>query len=288
MPPLDLAAAVLMACVWGFQVVAVKIGAAQLPPLLMVGLRFVVMAVLLLPFTGLPARARLRPLALIALFTGGLHFALVYLGIARIDAATAAITYQLAPPFTVLVAWAWLGDRMRPAAILGMALAFAGVVILAGGPGEAQDLLGIGFVIAATMAFAVGTVLTKRHGPFDALALNAWIALLTAPQILLASAVVESGQLAAMAAADWRGWGAVLYTALTGGIAGFWLWYWLLGRHPISRVAPFTLLAPMFAILGGVAVLGERPGLAVWLGGALTLLGVALIQVLPALRPARE
>lgn len=287
MPPLDLAAAVLMAFLWGIQVVAVKIGAEQLPPLLMVGLRFVLMAVLLLPFTGLPRRAELRPVALIALFTGGLHFALVYLGIARVDAATAAICYQLAPPFTVLVAWAWLGDRMRPVAVIGMALAFAGVVILAGGPGEGRDPFGIALVVLATIAFAIGTVLTKRHGPFSALGLNAWTALLTAPQILLASLVVESGQLAAMAAADWRGWGAVLYTALSGGIAGFWLWYWLLGRHPISRIAPFTLLAPLFAILGGMVVLGERPGAAIWLGGALTLCGVALIQLWPVLRPAR-
>lgn len=90
-----------------------------------------------------------------------------------------------------------------------------------------------------------------------------------------------------MAAAGWQGWGAVLYTALSGGIAGFWLWYWLLGRHPISRIAPFTLLAPLFAIMAGMVVLGERPGPAVWLGGALTLAGVALIQLLPLLRPAR-
>ena len=59
----------------------------------------------------------LRTVVLIATFSGGLHFALVYLAIDRLDAATGAICYQLGTPITVLVAWAWLGDRPTGACV---------------------------------------------------------------------------------------------------------------------------------------------------------------------------
>ena len=284
MQPLHIAAGVFMGFLWGIQVAAVKVGAAQLPPLLMVGLRFVLIGALLAPFVRWPNRAELRVIGWIALFMGGLHFGLVYLGISRLDASTAAICFQLGPPFSVLVAWGWLGEKAGGVTLAGLALAFAGVVLLAGGPGEHQDLLGMMLIAVAMLAFAIGTAITRRFGQFRPIELNAWTAILTAPQILLASLVLEHGQLAAMAAADWRAWSAVVYTALSGGMIGFWLWYWLLARYPVAQVVPFTLLAPLFAVAAGMLALGERPGPSLWIGGALTLSGVALIQLMPLLR----
>lgn len=276
--PLHLAAGILMSFLWGIQLVAVKLGANELPPLLMVGLRFLLIAALLLPLARLPPVGRLRTVVLIATFSGGLHFALVYLAIDRLDAATGAICYQLGTPITVLVAWAWLGDRMTPLAIAGMAVAFAGVLLLIGMPGGHVDMTGVGLMLLAVIAFAIGTAMTKRYGPFPPTGLNAWTAIVAGPQILLVSLLVEQGQVAAMAEASWVAWGAVVYTALSGGILGFWLWYWLLGKYSVSRVVPFTLLSPVFAIAGGMLVLGEHPGLGIWLGGALVLAGVAIVQ----------
>ena len=267
-----------MAFVWGIQLVAVKVGAGELPPLLMVSLRFLLIALLLVPLARLPPAGAMRTVVLIATFSGGLHFALVYLAIDRLDAATGAICYQLGTPITVLVAWAWLGDRMTPLAIAGMAVAFSGVLLLIGMPGGHVDHTGVVLMLLAVLAFAFGTALTKKHGPFHPTGLNAWTAVVAAPQILLVSAFVEHGQVAAVQQASWVAWGAVVYTALSGGILGFSLWYWLLGKYPVSRVVPFTLLAPVFSILGGMLVLGERPGLGVWLGGALVLAGVAIVQ----------
>lgn len=288
MQPLHIAAGVLMAFFWGVQVVAVKIGTAQLPPLLMVGLRFALITILLAPFLRRPTRPQLRALVSIALFMGGLHFGLVYLGVARLDASTAAICFQLGPPFSVMVAWLWLGERADLPTLAGLALACIGVVVLAGAPGERPDLVGVVLVAFGMLSFAVGTAVTRRHPGFAPLELNGWIALLTTPQIMLASLLVETGQLEAMVQADWRAWTCVVYTALSGGMIGFWLWYFLLARYPVARVVPLTLLVPLFAVAAGMSVLGERPAPTLWLGGALTLTGVAVIQLLPLLRARRS
>lgn len=288
MQPLHIAAGVLMAFFWGVQVVAVKIGTAQLPPLLMVGLRFVLIAGLLAPFLRRPSWPELRVLVPIALFMGGLHFGFVYLGVARLDASTAAICFQLGPPFSVLVAWAWLGERADLPTLFGLALACTGVVVLAGAPGQRPDIVGVVLVALGMLSFALGTALTRRHPGFTPVALNGWIALLTAPQIVLASLLIERGHLDAIAHADWQAWFCVVYTALSGGMIGFWLWYFLLARYPVARVVPLTLLVPLFAVAAGMTVLGERPAPTLWIGGALTLTGVALIQLLPLLRAWRR
>lgn len=284
MQPLHIAAGVLMAFFWGVQVVAAKIGLAQLPPLLMVGLRFALLACLLVPFLRRPTWPQLRVLLPIGLFMGGLHFSLVYLGVARLDGSTAAICFQLGPPFSVLVAWAWLGERADLPTLFGLALACVGVVVLAGTPGQRPDLLGVLFVAGGMLSFALGTALTRRHPGFTPIELNGWISVLSAPQILLVSLLVESGQFEAMARADGWAWFSVVYTALSGGLMGFWLWYFLLARYPVARVVPLTLLVPLFAVAASMTVLGERPGSTLWIGGALTLAGVALIQLLPLLR----
>ena len=288
MQPLHIAAGVLMAFFWGVQVVAAKIGLAQLPPLLMVGMRFALLAALLAPFLRRPTRPQFRVLVPIALLMGGLHFSLVYLGVARLDGSTAAICFQLGPPFSVLVAWAWPGERADLPTLLGLALACAGVVVLAGAPAARPDLAGVLLVAGGMLCFALGTALTRRHPGFTPLELNGWIALLSAPLILMVSLVAESGQLDAMARADWRAWFSVVYTALSGGLIGFWLWYFLLARYPVAQVVPLTLLVPLFAVAASMIVLDEHPTATLWMGGALTLAGVALIQLMPLLRLRRR
>ena len=94
--PLHIAAGVFMGFLWGIQVAAVKIGAAQLPPLLMVGLRFVLIGACWprrrWPNRAEPGHREDRPVH------GELHFGLVYLGISRLDATTAAICSSWARP----------------------------------------------------------------------------------------------------------------------------------------------------------------------------------------------
>ena len=82
----------------------------------------------------------------------------------------------------------------------------------------------------SAFAFAVSNVLTKRYGPFDPLMLMGWSSLLTVPQVMLMSFLLEHGQLATLIMADERGWLALAYTIFIGGIVGFGLWFWLIAR----------------------------------------------------------
>ncbi len=104
----------------------------------------------------------------------------------------------------------------------------------------------------------MSNVLTKRYGPFDSLMLMGWSSLLTVPQVMLMSLLLEYGQLASLVTADERGWLALAYTIFIGGIVGFGLWFWLIARCSMGRVAPFGLLLPVFALISSVLFLGDR------------------------------
>ena len=72
-------------------------------------------------------------------------------------------------------------------------------------------------------------------------------------------------------------WSTVVYLGLVMTALGYGIWYSLVGRHPVSRVAPFLLLLPVFSVIGGVTVLGESLTLQTSLGGAVVIAGVGFI-----------
>src|SRR5262245_23786341 len=154
-----------------------------------------------------------------------------------------------------------------------------------GKPGLTANLLPLLLVVGSAFAFAMSNVLTKRYGPFDPLMLMGWSSLLTVPQVTLMSLLLEHGQLTSLVTADQRGWLALAYTIFIGGILGFGLWFWLIARCSMGRVAPFGLLLPVFAVISSVLLLGDHMTPKLIVGGLLAISGVAITQVRPIARP---
>jgi O-acetylserine/cysteine efflux transporter len=277
--------AVVVPLLWGYQFVAIKVGVMEFPPLFFLALRFLAIALLLVPFVKRPARQQFGPIAAISFFLGGLNFGLFYVGLGLGSGSMSAVAIQLATPFTVLLAWPLLAERPSLTTSAGVVLAFVGVVVLAAGPGPSANALPLLLVVGAAFAFAVSNVLTKRYGPFDPLMLMGWSSLFTVPQVMLMSLLLEHGQLASLVTADGRGWLALAYTIFIGGIVGFGLWFWLIGRCSMGRVAPFGLLLPVFALMSSVLFLGERMTPMLMIGGLLAISGVAVTQLRPSARP---
>ncbi|MCA6125399.1 EamA family transporter [Bradyrhizobium sp. WSM 1704] len=278
MSAIQIVCAVAVPLLWGYQFVVIKVGVTEFPPLFFLALRFLAMALLLVPFVKAPTRQQFGPIAVISLFLGGLNFGLFYVGLGLGSGSMSAVAYQLAPPFTVLLAWPLLAERPSLVTSAGVVLAFAGVVLTAE-PSRSANALPLLLVVGAAFAFAVSNVLTKRYGPFDPLMLMGWSSLLTVPQVLLMSLLLEYGQAASLVTADGRGWLALAYTIFIGGIVGFGLWFWLIARCSMDRIAPFGLLVPVFALISSVLFLGDCVTPKLVVGGLLAISGVAITQV---------
>jgi O-acetylserine/cysteine efflux transporter len=274
-----LATLVAVTVVWGFNFAVVKIGLGMMPPIAFVALRFAVVALLLLPWLRW-SRRRARDLAALSVLLGVVHFSLMFTGMRGLDVATASIAIQLQVPFAAILAAIFFKETLHWRRLTGMAIAFAGVVLIAGEPRLAGNLLPLLLVIAAACTWAGANILIKHIGDdVDVLSLNGWVALLAAPQLMLLSWAVEDGQLAALAAADWRLWASLAFQALLVTIFGYAVWYRMMRRFSVNQVMPFTLLVPLFGVLSGVGVFGDRLTWPMLVGGLCTIVGVAIIVI---------
>lgn len=287
----DLFLALATMALWGLNFAVAKLGLAEFPPVLMAALRFSLVAVLLLPFSRRPPP--LWPILRLAAVLGLIHFPLVFAGLSRLDASTSAIVLQLQVPFGVLLAALLLGEKLRLRDAAGMLIAFAGVALIAGAPRLEANRIGLALLIIAAFGWGLSTVQLKKMGPIDPFTLNGWLGLFVALELIVISAVIEGSPVAAIAAADWRGWVGVLYTSLVSTVIAFGVWTKLIARYPVGRTLPFMLTIPLFAIAGGIAFNGDRLTVDIIAGGALTLVGVGAIVLRiprrggePAARPA--
>lgn len=276
MRPLDLALAVLVATVWGGNFVVAKAGLTEVPPLLFMTVRFVLVALCLLPFTAWP-RGQILPLALYGLVMGGVHFSLMFTALVTIDAATASILSQLCVPFATLLAMLVFKDRPGWRRLSGMAIAFGGVFIIIGEPRFEGGLGPALMVIGAAFAWGLGAVQAKAIGDIDAFTLNGYMALFAVPPLAVLSLVFEADHIQALASASHIGWGSILYQSFAVVIFGYGIWYRLLRQNPISLIMPFMLLVPLIGVIAAVLFLDEAMTAQLAVGGTLTVLGVAII-----------
>lgn len=274
----DILLTLLVVFLWGVNFAAIKVGVNHFPPIFMTGLRFVLVAGVLVPFFRFPTAQAGRILGLSVVF-GVFHFGTVFLGITGVDAAVAAIVLQLGVPFTALLAWRILGDRFGMRLITGMVLAFLGVVILAGEPKTASSLPHMLVLVLSALAWGYANIQIKQIGPINPLCLTAWMAMFAMPQLLILSAVVETGQWNAVLSAGGTEWGALLFAGLGSTVIGYGLWYFLIGRYEVSRIVPFGLLTPLIGVAAGVLLLGEILTWQKVFGGLITVSGVAIIQL---------
>lgn len=272
----DSALALLVMVLWGYNFVVAKIGITEFPPIFMMGMRFLLSAIILVPFVRLP-REHMKQIAAVSVVLGAGHFSTMLTGMKYLDGSTAAITVQLQVPFSALLATVLLNDPPGWRRLSGMALAFAGVVLIAGEPRFQDNLWALGLVVFAAFLWAVTNIQVKQMRGVNEMALLAWMSVMAAPQLFLLSWLLESGQIAAIGTATWRGWGAVVYQAVIVVTLTYGIWYRLLARHGVTAAVPYTLLVPVFGVLASVVWLDETLSARVVVGGIVTVLGVGVI-----------
>ena len=276
--------AVLVAVLWGLAFVATKIALDSFSPPALAAVRFLVAA--------LPACVLARPPipwgSLIAvglfLFTG--QFLFQFFGIARgMPAGLAAIVVQTQALFTIVLAALVLRERPTARHVSGTAVAFAGLVLIAGTVGEDLSALGLALTMLSAISWAIGNVLLKRLPPVEPLNLAVWLSLvppLPALAIALATEGLD-GLTRSVEAASWPALVAALYLGLVATVIAYAVWGFLLRRYPAAAVTPFALLAPFVAAGAAALMLGERFGPLRAGGMALVLAGLAVL-VLPRRR----
>ena len=280
MPLAHFGLVVLVCLAWGGNFLAAAVALQQLPPFLFTALRLGVVLACLFAFLRPVPRDQWHRLAWVALLNGALHFGLNFWAL-RVagDISSTAVALQSYIPMSALLAVWLLGERIPRRVIAGIVAAFGGVLVLGFDPLVMDAPVALGLTLVSAFTLALGTTLMRGMRGVGTFELQAWSAVIGIPFLLAATLWFERGHVAALATADWRAWGGVLYSGLVASLVGHGLLYWLVQRHPVSTITPYLLMAPVFAIGLGVLFWGDEPGPRLWAGAALVLGGVLAISV---------
>lgn len=282
MTPRHILIALLVPLTWGFGFAFAKAGLNHFSPLLLMGMRFILAAALVVWFVPIP-RGYLWQICGISFIASTVQYGLTFYGLARMDATPAVLLVQSEVVFGVLLAALLLGERPTIRQLLGIATAFAGILVIVGAPSLEGQLTGVLLIFGGTVTWAFGQVLVRRlKGALGGLQLTAWMGVMAGPQMIVAALLLENDialQLTTASSADWL---TVAYLGVVMTVIGYSAWYYVLARYPVPMVMPMLLLLPVATILGAVTFLGERPDMIVLLGGSVVIAGVGLVIIDPA------
>jgi O-acetylserine/cysteine efflux transporter len=273
--------ALAVVAVWGTNFVVIRIGLDELPPLLFATLRFL--------FAFLPAAFFIRrpgvswaSLAAYGVLIGFGQFGLLYIAMnGSISPGLASLVVQSQVFFTIGLAMAFSGERVRLFQLAALVLATLGIGIIVEHGDASATLTGLGLTLLAAASWGVGNHVAKASGATDMLAFVVWASLFSVPPLFLGSLIMEGGpaMVTAIAHAGPEAWAAVLWQSIGNTMFGYAAWGWLLSRHPAATITPMAMLVPVFGMGASALALGEA--LPFWkLAAAALVIGGLAINVL--------
>ncbi len=229
------------------------------------------------------ARADLLALAALGVVAIPLNQGLFLTGLAWTTAGHAALLYALTPIFVLLFSRARLGERATLAKAAGIAVAFAGVVVVLfarsavslGGP--ASQLTGDLLVLAGVLAWAVYVVGGKPYAERYGAVATTGLSVVFGSLVYLPFGLGLS-RLDRFARLSPAGWTAIAYLVVLTSVLSYLMYYWSLARTEASRVAIWSNLQPVMTALLAWALYGEPLTAPFVAGGAMVLAGVVLTE----------
>jgi drug/metabolite transporter (DMT)-like permease len=230
------------------------------------------------------ARRDLLGFVLLGMVAIPINQGLFLYGLSATTPGHASLLYALTPIFVFLLAWLRLGERARWLKLIGIGVAFAGVVLVLSARGVVEvgapatsTLVGDLWVLLAVIFWAVYSVAGKPYAErYGALASTGYVFLFGSGLYLpFGLALSDSERLASLSLAGWAG---VIYLVVITSVVSYLLYYWSLARVEASKVAIFSNLQPVLTAVLAWAVYGERLTGQFVAGGALVLAGVVLTE----------
>ncbi|ENA0608750.1 O-acetylserine/cysteine exporter [Enterobacter bugandensis] len=271
--------AMLVVVVWGLNFVVIKVGLHNMPPLMLAGLRFLLVAFPALFFVARP-KIPLKLLLGYGLTISFGQFAFLFCAIKfGMPAGLASLVLQAQAFFTIILGAFVFGERLQGKQLVGIALAVFGVLVLieASLNGQHVALLGFMLTLAAGLSWACGNIFNKLIMQHETrpqvMSLVVWSALIPIVPFMAASFILDGADamLNSLVEIDLTTILSLIYLAFVATIVGYGIWGSLLGRYETWRVAPLSLLVPVVGLASAALLLDEKLS-------ALQLLGAALIM----------
>ncbi|MDY7574713.1 EamA family transporter [Actimicrobium sp. CCI2.3] len=286
----DFTAALCIILIWGTNFVAMKLALRGFTPFQLGALRYAFATLPLLLFIK-PPKMHWKWLVSYGMLQGVGQFGLLFVALnVGMTAALASVLLQTQVFFTALFGFILLNEGMGRSLKVGLVLAALGLGCFAlnyllpdGAAVAASTPLGFVLCLAAASMWAGSNIVVRKAqratAHFDVVAFMVWSSLVPILPYIALSALFDAP------ASRWEwlnaplgSWSSAAYLGWIGTILGYTLWTGLLTRHPVNRVAPFSLGVPIVGLATGMIVLDEV--VTRWQWSGIVLIVASLICVL--------
>jgi drug/metabolite transporter (DMT)-like permease len=285
-----IAVLIIIAMIWGSNMAMIKLASRDLAPIFMAGIRSLVASTCLFIWMRIKG-LRLFPSRIILIhgivagLLFGSEFGLIFVGLNYTLASRGYVLLYIAPFFAALGAHIFLvDDRLNPSKVIGLFLAFGGVVVLflkKLGAFSLEALPGDILFLVAGAAWGATTVYIKKYLTYrvEPLQILFYQLFFSAPFLLIVSIVFEYPIISGFSSLTGF---SMFYQCIIVAFLSYLVWFALVARYPISLLHAFSFFTPVFGVIfSGILILGEVISSNLVMALVLVSLGMVLVNYRP-------
>lgn len=291
----DIVLALLLVTIWGVNFTVIKLGLGGVPSMLLVTLRYMLTVFPAIFFIKKP-KTEWKYIILYGLFVGVGQFACLFYAMEiGMPAGIASIVLQIQAFISPVLAMMFLNEKLKTKQIVGFIVAAAGLLIIgmanAKGGIDSIPFTSIVLNLLAPVFWAASNIVARiasdkaalKGEKLDMFSLVVWSGLIPPIPMLGMAFMLDTPETLWNIVTNLSGISifAVVYLAFGATLFGYGVWSVLLGKYPMSKVAPLPLSVPVIALLSARIVLREQLSGMQWLGVTVILIGLIITNLNP-------
>lgn len=274
----DFGLAILITAIWGVNFSVIKIGLSSLDPFTLSGLRFLLCAFPLVFFIKKPD-VSMKYVVVYGLTFGVGLWGMVSLGIHfGVSAGMASLALQMSAFLTVILGVLLLNDSIDRIKTLGFIIAIVGIGFIASVTDGSVTMLGLVLVLVGALAMSVTTIIVKISGVTRVFSFVVWSSLFSPIPLFVLAYFTQGHNVFSDFATniDGKAIFSILFQVYPTTLFGYWVWNSLIEKYQVSRIAPLSLLVPIFGLLGSFFIFNEQIGREKMIAGVLIMIGLLI------------